>query len=106
MIAMFMVHTVGVRTKTGEGSYGPVLANPVTVPGVQVDETTRLVRSSTGAEVVSSTTVRGLLDVADRFTVGSEVTLPSGDVTTVLALSRMTSAPALGAVEHFEAALS
>ena len=105
-ISVFMVHTVSVATKTGEGSYGPVLATPVTVAGVQVDEETRLVRSPTGAEVTSSTTIRGPLPKADQFTVGSQVTLPSGDTTTVLSLSRLTSAPVLAALAHFEAACS
>ena len=78
MIGMFMVHTVSVRTKTGEGSYGPVYADAVVVPGVQVDEDMRLVRTGDGSEQTSSTTVRGPLVHADKFVVGSRVTLQVG----------------------------
>lgn len=105
MIGMFMVHTVGVRTLTGEGSYGPIYADSVSVSGVMVDETTRLVRSGDGSEVVSSTTIYGPLDTAAVFTVGSRVTLPSGDETTVLSRS-VHSLPGLGLPEHVEVACS
>lgn len=104
MIGMFAVHTVTVRTKTGQGSYGPVYAAGETVEGVMVDETTRLVRTSDGSEQVSSTTVYDpQVSRAAKFAVGSRVTLPSGDETTVLSRS-VHSFPGLGLPEHVEAA--
>jgi len=47
---------VSVETYTGEGSYGPVYADPVTVK-VNVDQTRRLVRNPAGDEVVSESTL-------------------------------------------------
>lgn len=105
MIAMFMVHTVTVRTKTGEGAYGPVYADPVEVSGVMVDETMRLVRTGDGSEQTSSTTIYAPLAQASTFAVGSRVTLPSGDITTVLA-RQVHNLPGLGLPEHVEAACS
>ena len=75
MIGMFMVHTVTVRTYSGEGSMGPIYGAIETVPGIQVDETQRLVRAADGREVMSSTTIRGPLPLAGKFVVGSLVTL-------------------------------
>jgi len=76
---------VTVETYTGEGSYGPVFAAPVTVK-VNVDQTRRLVRNAAGDEVVSESTLdvhpqprdettRVLLDAATLFTPESRVTV-------------------------------
>lgn len=48
---------VTVQTYTGDGSYGPVLADPVTVL-CHVDARRQLVRNEAGEEVVASLTVR------------------------------------------------
>lgn len=104
MISLFYTDSVTVRTKNGEGSMGPIYGATETVPGIQVDETQRLVRAADGREVMSSTTIRGPLPLAGKFVVGSLVTLDSGDVVTVVSWSRMRSAQVLDPVAHFEAA--
>lgn len=47
---------VTVATYTGEGAYGPVTADPITV-WCNVDETRRLVRDANGDEAVSEATL-------------------------------------------------
>lgn len=47
---------VEVTTRTGEGAYGPIFADPVTV-WCDVDETRRLVRAAEGDETVSEATL-------------------------------------------------
>lgn len=104
MIERFMVHTVKVRTYSGEGSMGPIYAPEATMERVYVDETTRLVRAADGSEVTSSTTIYDAgLARADMLKVGTLVTLPSGDTTTVLSRS-VHSMPLPGMPEHVEAA--
>lgn len=79
----FYVHSVTVETKQGiYDTYG----TPVTI-SCFVDETTRLVRSPNGNEVVSSTTITAHPDLATVLVQGARVTLPSGDVTTILTRS-------------------
>jgi hypothetical protein len=63
-----------VKTYEGESAYGPTHADEVTVK-VHVDVSTRLVRSSSGDEVVASTTLYAHPDDADRFTEESQVTV-------------------------------
>lgn len=48
--------TVVVRTRTGEGAYGPVDQEPRTV-ACMIDETRRLVRDASGDETVSEATL-------------------------------------------------
>lgn len=73
-ITRFFVHTVTVETKKGRNSNGDVFAPPVPVQGVLVDDSVKLVRDSTGDEVVSNTQIAGPLDIVPLFTVGSKVT--------------------------------
>ena len=107
--ADFLAHTVKVRPHLGTGAYGPVFGEQVTLSpedgtGVLVDEETRLVRASDGTEAVSSTTIIARPAQADLLTAGSEVTLPSGDTTTVLTRSVQTMPGLDGMPEHVEAA--
>lgn len=72
---------VTVRPLLGSGGMGDIYGPPVVVP-VLLDESTRLVRDASAAEVVSSATL-----YADRDVVappGSTVTLPDGSVRTVI----------------------
>lgn len=73
-LAAHWAHPVTVKRKTGQGAKGPVYA-PVTVEDAAIDDTTKLVRSATGAEVVSSTSVAFPKTTA-YIPAGSLVTLP------------------------------
>lgn len=80
--------SVVVQTRSGGGSYGDTLADPVTVPCL-IDETRRMVRDASGQQVVSEATLtlHPLSDTMaedgtaaganpmDLFTQGSEVTI-------------------------------
>lgn len=100
----FFVHEVTTRQKVGvyDTVGPPVVLSPNNTPpdGVFVDEQTRMVRSPGGSEVVSSTTITGPPSVKDRLAVGTEVTLPSGDTTTVITRNVRT----FGRLSHVEAA--
>lgn len=89
-----LLHTITVETFEGSGALGSVYSEPVTLSpdtdpetGVMVDETTRLVRASDGTEKVSSSTITARIEQADQLKAGSRVTLPSGDVTTIITRS-------------------
>lgn len=73
-LAAHWAHPVTVKRKTGQGARGPVYAL-ATIESAAIDDTTKLVRSATGAEVVSSTTVAFPKDTA-YIPPGSLVTLP------------------------------
>jgi hypothetical protein len=98
--------TITVEALQGSGAYGDVYDSPADVGPCVVDESTRRVAVQTqdaqGAEAVSSTTVfcpPGAIAPA-----GSRITLPSGHVTRVLAVSRL-DAHGLNLPEHVELAL-
>lgn len=108
-LADLLAHTITVTPHQGQGSYGPVYGpeqtlSPETGTGVLVDEETRLVRAPDGTEAVSSTTIIARVAQADALTVGTRVTLPSGDVTTVLTRSVATLPGVDDMPEHVEAA--
>ncbi len=95
-----LLNTIIVETVAGSGAYGPIYSEPVTLSpetdpetGVLVDETTRLVRASDGTEKVSSSTITARIEQADQLTAGSRVTLPSGDVTTIITRSVRLGGP-------------
>ena len=95
-------HTVTVRPWEGEGAYGDILGPERELKSVRVEETIRLVRDKTGAEVVSSARVFIRPEHAP-VAVDSEVTLPSGRVAVVLAVAHHHTPPA---PEHYELALT
>lgn len=80
--------SVVVQTRSGGGSYGDTLADPVTVPCL-IEETRRMVRDASGQQVVSEATLtlhphsrvtpeEGSPTIAnpmDLFTQGSEITI-------------------------------
>lgn len=65
---------VSVTTLTGEGAYGPTFSDPVDV-ACNVDAKRRLVRSSSGEQVVSEVTLHAHPDAAELFTPESRVTV-------------------------------
>ncbi|GII98385.1 hypothetical protein CLV28_0708 [Sediminihabitans luteus] len=89
--AAFYDQEITVRPYLGSGAYGDTYGAPVTVI-VLLDESATLVRDRTGAEVVASATASTGPDAPDA-PPGSEVTLPSGRVTTVITQSRHGAHP-------------
>lgn len=110
-LADFMVHTVTVRTLTGTGGMGPVLAEPVTLHpavdgGVFVDDKRRLVRAADASQVVSESTLYDVaVDRAALYQPGSEIDLPSGRTAIVITTAVRTSG-GLDLPDHVEAALT
>lgn len=99
---------ITVQPFAGSGGLGPVYGEPFTFMGA-VDDTTKLVRSPGGEEVVSSTRVFGPLSVP-HIASGSRVTLPapfSGSgverTSRVISVSRKTSG--LDTPDHVEVVL-
>lgn len=104
-LADFMVHTATVRTLLGAGGMGSTWAAPVNVPCF-VDDKRRLVRAADASEVVSETTIFDVdVEHATVWAPGSEVTLPSGRVATVIIAAARTSG-SLGLPDHLEVALT
>lgn len=97
------VHTVDVETLTGGGPMGDTYGAPVTVPCL-IDEQRNLVRSRSGDEVVSETTL--LMDKShyDKFTPESYVTY-RGRRATVISRSLFDSGP-LNLPDHCEIRLT
>lgn len=99
-------HTILIEAYEGSGAYGAIYADPAPADPCVVEDTRRLVRVQTqdaaGAEQVSSTTVYAPL--ATVAPAGSRVTLPSGRVARVLAVSRQ-DAQGLPLPEHLELSL-
>ena len=103
-LADFWVHTVTVRTLTGSGGMGDTYAASTQLVGF-VDDKRRLVRAPDATQVISESTYFGPVENAAALTPGSEVTLPSGRVATVITAAART-APGLDLPEHVEAALT
>ena len=85
--------TITVEAYEGAGAYGDVFAAPAVVTPCVVEDTTRKVTVQTGdaegSERLSATTVYGPLSAT--VPPGSRVTLPSGRITGVLAVARVTA---------------
>lgn len=96
----FLVHRADVTPLVGSGGLGDVHGPPIEDVKCLVDETTRLVRDRTGAQVVSSTTVFAAVTAPDA-PPGSLLTLPSGRVALVLTQARRMSGP-LDLPDHVE----
>lgn len=75
----FLVHTVAVKTRSGSGAQGPVMAAPVSVQCYKEDIQQRVVTPA-GTQMVTSATIYTTsegcdgLDPLALFTEGSEVT--------------------------------
>lgn len=99
------VLTVTVDTYLGTTASGPAWAAN-NERRCFVEESTKLVRDSSGNEVVSSATVFDNLDARTIYTTGSKVTLPSGRTARVLALSVFDSGSLNLGLDHVEAHLT
>jgi len=97
----FKTHTILVEPYEGSGAYGTVYGAPVSVE-CRVEDVTRLVRSASGDEVVSSTTVA--CDAGTVIPPESRVTV-KGRVTTVLAVSDPSTGGRSG-LDHLEVSLA
>lgn len=75
-----------VRTALGSGNAGRTYSEPKSHPGLVQFPQDRLVRTSAGNEVLSSTAVYAPLSLAGDFTLGSAVTLADGRQAAVLTL--------------------
>lgn len=89
-IARLFNQTVTVETYLGTGVKGPTFAAPASVLCF-VDDSRKLVRDSTGEQVVSSTTVYAPLSVYAQFPVDSKVTV-NGRTARVVAVELQNSA--------------
>jgi hypothetical protein len=74
--AVLLPHTITVRPYLGTGSYGDAYGDPVIVRRTYVEDRRRLVRSTTGEEVISETTVR--TRPVEHIPIGSHVTVWQG----------------------------
>ncbi|MEU4444895.1 hypothetical protein AB0K14_03220 [Actinosynnema sp. NPDC050801] len=74
--AVLLPHTITVRPYLGTGPYDDVYGDPVVIRRTFVEDRRRLVRSSTGEEVISETTVRAR--PREHIPVGSLVTVWAG----------------------------
>jgi len=77
-----------VRTITGQGSRGPIFAEPVSLDGIPQVAARQLVRASDGNTMVATgTALCAPLRLLDTFTPNSRVTLDTGRETTVTGVS-------------------
>jgi hypothetical protein len=74
--AVLLPHTITVRPYLGTGPYGDVFGDPVIVRRTFVEDRRRLVRTATGEEVISETTVR--TRPREHIPIGSQVTVWHG----------------------------
>jgi hypothetical protein len=74
--AVLLPHSITVRAYLGTGPYGDVHGDPVVVRRTFVEDRRRLVRTTTGEEALSETTVR--TRPHEHIPVGSLVTVWSG----------------------------
>ncbi|NJP27104.1 hypothetical protein FLW53_23465 [Microbispora sp. SCL1-1] len=95
-------HQVEVEPYEGPGPAGPLYGDAVTYRGY-VEDNRRLVRSATGDEVVSETTV--YLDPGAVIPAESRVTLPSGRRAFVITVATREGPPDPG-MDHLEVTLT
>ncbi|MEU8196341.1 hypothetical protein AB0C10_21395 [Microbispora amethystogenes] len=95
-------HQVQVEPYLGPGPAGPLYGDQVTYPGY-VEDKRQLVRSATGDEVVSETTV--YLDPGAVIPPESRVTLPSGRRSAVITAATREGPPD-PAMDHLEVTLT
>lgn len=88
-IAQLFTQTVSVEPFTGQDSYGRTYGPAQTVT-CWVEDGNKLVRDSSGNETVAAATVYASLGDADKFPVGSRVTMPTGRVSTVIVSDTFT----------------
>lgn len=99
--ARWRTHTITVEPYLGSGAFGPEFGPPVEV-ACRVEDQVELVRSNTGEEVVSTSTV--LCEADTVIPAGSRVTV-NGRQTTVLNVSTHITG-GLSGLDHIQAALA
>lgn len=90
-LAEFFVHTVSAEHYRGRSGAGVDLYDPAVDLACMVEQKRRFVRSATGEQVVSESTVYGPTSIADTLTPKSRVTY-RGQVSTVITVSVFDSA--------------
>ncbi|MEU6168091.1 hypothetical protein [Streptomyces tanashiensis] len=100
-IAFLMRHQVTVEPYLGDSSKGP-LYGPATPVRCFLDQQTRMVRSPAGEQVTSSSTIYA--DLGTTGPTGSRVTLPEGQITTVIWIKKRDGG-GLPTPDHAEIAL-
>ncbi len=98
-ISALFIHTATVETFTGTGPYGDVYAAPVTVAAL-LDQGAVLVRTATTEELEQKSILYAALTDADKFTVGTRVTV-NGTVGWVVTVRRRDGG-SLGLPDHVE----
>ncbi len=101
----YLVHVVEAATRTGNGAYGPVHADPVPIRCV-VDERRKLVRAADGNEVVSEATLYTLRQHLHIFEPESLVTLPTGRTASVISVADRSDGGQFGVWQHLEVTLT
>jgi hypothetical protein len=101
--AFLLRHRITVEPYLGASANGPKYGPPVAGVRCLLDEQTRLVRSPTGDQVVSSSTVYAPLGTACP--AKSRITLPDGRQTTVIAALRRDGG-GLATPDHLEIQLT
>ena len=102
-IARLFTQSVSVKTYLGQGSFGPEYAPAVDVQCF-VNDARKLVRNSTGDEVVSETTLYAPLSSYGSFTAQSLVTVNGRDASVITVYRRDSVGPA--SAHHVEVTLS
>lgn len=82
-------HTITVTPSEGAGAWGPADGEPVDLSRPVVFGS-RLIRSTTGNEVVSSSTIYVEANEADLFTLNSSVTIDDRPATRVIRVDPMS----------------
>jgi len=96
-------HTVTVQTKQSGGAYGDTYAAPVQVR-CWLEDSYRLVRDASGAQVASSAQLFTARANLSKFTIGTKVTTPYGRATLVLG-NQMHDDGGIGAWQHLAVTL-
>lgn len=94
----FLASTVTVRTRTGAGANGDVHAAPVPAT-VFVEDGRKLVRDTTGEQVVSETTLYADPAAESLFATGSLVTVRGRETTVLLVKAHLIGDPDVDHVE-------
>lgn len=79
----FYIHSISVEQWLGTGAKGDIYAAPVSVTCF-VDDTTKLIRSATGEQTVSGTTIYAPSSAVTVLTVQARVTIASGRVSRII----------------------
>lgn len=103
-IEEFYVHTATVETFTGAGAFGDTYASPQTI-ACYADDTRKLVRDSTGEQVVSETTLYTYPQFGGLFTPETKVTLAGGR-TALVVKTNTNDSGALGLPDHVAVSLT